>query len=174
MLNRIKQLIPLTIVSILLFTSTAKALDLPRQATPPGKLKSCQARESAIKTRMSHLIQVVTNTMNQFDRHASRVEKYYTTKAVTAGKTVANYNGLVADISGKKVAVQTALTKAQSDVQSFSCATDPKGQMGQFRQDMQVVKMALKDYRTSIKNLIVAVRGVFSGEASGSGKMEKK
>ena len=124
---------------------------------------------------MTHLTTLATNMMNQFDRHASRVEKYYTTKAVPAGKTVANYDSLVVDIGTKKGAVQTALTKAQGDVSGFSCSnSNPKTAMTQFRQDMQVVKGALKDYRVSIKNLIVAVRGVFSGEASGSGKMEKK
>lgn len=82
-------------------------------------------------------------------------------KVVPSGKTIANYDSLVADIQAKKSAVQTALSIAQNDANSFSCTgDDPKGQLTQFRKDMQAVKKALKEYRTSIKNLIVAVRSV--------------
>lgn len=140
----------------------------------PGKLRSCQARENAIKQRMISLTRLVTNMESKFDSIATRVEKYYTTKVVPSGKTVAGYDGLVADIATKKAAVQTALSTAQSDVNSFSCkSSDPKSQLQTFRVDMQNVKSALKDYRTSIKNLIVAVRsltGVMERESTKSPK----
>lgn len=95
----------------------------------------------------------------KFDAIAGRVEEYYTAKVIPSGKTVANYGSLVADIQTKKAAVQTALTTAQSHTGSFTCdGNDPKGQLTQFKDDMRAVKSALKDYRTAIKNLIVAVR----------------
>lgn len=126
-----------------------------------GKLRSCQVREAAIKRRMEHLVRLATNMENTFDRHAQGVENFYTTKVVPSGKTVTNYSALVSDIAVKKAAVQTALSKAQTDVASFSCASGtPKSQMTQFRMDMRVVKRALKEYRASIKNLIVAVHSV--------------
>lgn len=182
MLDRIKSSITsLTIItSALILVSTVSAVDSVKsmrvsQSTPAGRLTACQARESTIKNRMAHLTALATNMMNKFDRHAARVESYYTTKVVPAGKTVSNYDSLVSDINLKKTAVQVILTKAQNDVQSFNCINgDPKVQMSQFRQDMQAVKRALKDYRTSIKNLIVAVHSAFSGEASESGKMKEK
>jgi peptidoglycan hydrolase CwlO-like protein len=126
-----------------------------------SSLKSCQAREDSIKTRLSNLIRLATNMQEKFDSIASRVEEYYTTKIVPSGKTVANYDALVADMAAKKSDVQTAITKAQSNVDDFSCdGDDPRTQMNTFRTDMQAVKQELKDYRTSIKNLIVAVRSV--------------
>jgi len=125
------------------------------------KLKACQARENAIKKRSEHLGQLASNMEEKFDAIAKRVEEYYTTKVVPSGKTVANYDSLVADIQAKKGAVQTALATAQRDAGSFACdGNDPKGQLLQFREDMRAVKSALKDYRTSIKNLIVAVHSV--------------
>lgn len=177
MLNRIKTyIVPLTLAaSALIFVSTALAVDSPKQASSPGKLRACQARESAIKTRMSHLTQLATNMMNKFDKHAQRVEKYYTDKVVPAGKTVSNYNSLVADISTKKTAVQTVLNKAQTDTQGFSCATaNAKTQMTQFRQDMQQTKKTLKDFRTSIKNLIVAVHTATGGKTESTGSTSMK
>ena len=126
-----------------------------------AKLRACQTREDAIKKRADRLTQLATNIEGKFDKHAQRVEEYYTSKVVPSGKTVANYDSLVADIDAKKAAVAAALSAAQNDANNFNCTgDDPKGQLTQFRKDMQTVKKALKDYRTSIKNLIVAVRSV--------------
>lgn len=134
-----------------------------------GKLKACQARENAVKTRMSRLTQLATNMETKFDTIASRVEAYYTSKVVPSGKTVPNYDSLVLYIGTKKTAVQTTLTKAQTDADNFSCASStPKAQLTQVREDMQAVKQALKNFRTSIKNLIVAVHSV-TGEENREG-----
>lgn len=126
-----------------------------------GKLRACQAKENSIKNKLTHLADLVTNMESKFDSIATRVENYYSSKVVPSGKTVPNYDALVSDIQNKKTAVQTALTVAQSNANSFNCTgNDPKGQLAQFRKDMQAVKSALKEYRTSIKNLIVAVHSV--------------
>ncbi len=178
MLDRIKStVLPLTIAaSVLFFTSTALAVDSPKSATPPGKLKACEARQSAIKTRMNHLTQLANNMISKFDGHAQKVETFYTTKVLPSGKTVANYDSLVSDINTKKATVSAALAKAQTDVNNFSCSStnpNPKAAMTQFREDMQATKKALKDYRTSIKNLIVAVENVVSKDATESSKDKK-
>lgn len=155
----------------LLFTSSAFAANLPSPAgtarqnvqtrLQDAKLKACQAREDGIKKRSDQLTKMATNMLEKFDSIAQRVKDYYTSSVVPSGKTVSSYDDLVADISAKKVAVQTALIKAQNDVTSFNCDdNDPKGQMMTFREDMQGVKQELKDYRTSIKDLIVAVHSV--------------
>lgn len=143
---------------------------LPSQATSNlegAKLRACQARENAIKTRSTHLVQLVTSMESKFDAITKRVEDYYTSKVVPSGKTISNYNVLVSDIKTKKAAVQTVLTQAQNDASGFSCTgSDPRLKMTQFRDDMQAVKKALKDYRTSVKNLIVAVHSVQSPRPS--------
>lgn len=142
--------------------------------TQNGATRACQARENAIKNRSTHLTQLATTMETKFDSIASRVENYYTNKIVPSGKSVSNYNTLVSDIQTKKTAVQTALTTAQNNAASFSCAsTNPKNQLIQFRDDMQAVKSALKDYRTAIKNLIVAVHSVTGTENSESPKPTK-
>lgn len=130
----------------------------PSVASEPGKLRACQAKENGIKNRLTSLNNLATNMESKFTSIANRVEEYYTAKVVPAGKTVPNYDALVSDIQTKKTAVQTALTKTQTDAGTFTCTSnDPKGQLTLFRKDMQAVKSALKEYRTSIKNLTVAV-----------------
>ncbi len=172
---RFKYLSLSILISFFVFTSSVLAVGKPsdvgaqsatRQAQAQtrlieAKLRVCQAREGAIKKRASYITRLAINMEGKFDKHAQRVEDYYTLKVVPSGKTVANYDSLVADIDAKKATVAAALSTAQNDANNFSCTgDDPKGQLTQFRKDMQAVKKALKDYRTSIKNLIVAVRSV--------------
>lgn len=135
-----------------------KPSSLPEQAQghlTEGKLQSCLAREKGIKNRAQHLNQLATNMQEQFDVIAGRVEEYYT----KSGKTITEYDTLLADITSKKAAVTAALAVTKADADNFTCeGLDPKGQVTKYREDMQSVIQALKDYRTSIKNLIVAVR----------------
>ncbi len=163
-------------VSLIIFATTAFAIGKPQNFGAQGQsfghpnipvtqgtggLHACQARENAIKNSLTHLTTLATNMETSFDIIATRVEDYYTNKVVPSGKTVANYNALVSDIQTQKTNVQAALTTAQTDANSFSCTSGtPKTQLTQFREDMQAVKQALKSYRTSIKNLIVAVHSV--------------
>lgn len=161
-------------LTLVIFTPPVSAVERPNATTTPqarmqkvqarlteAKLKSCQARENSINKRSSQLVKMATNMLEKFDAIAGRVKTYYTEKVVSSGKTVTNYDSLVTDIQTKKTAVQTALSTTQTNVATFTCkGEDPKGQLTQFRTDMQTVKTALKDYRTSVKNLIVAVRSV--------------
>ncbi|MDO8551735.1 MAG: hypothetical protein Q7S03_03610 [bacterium] len=129
--------------------------------TPTGeaKLRACKTKEDATKRMMLSLQALVNKMFNNFSAIALRVETFYTTKVVAAGKTVPNYAALVADIDTQKAAVQTAVTKAQTDVDGFSCESgNPKTILKQYHGDMQAVKRALQNYRKAIKNLIVAVR----------------
>lgn len=137
-------------------------LNAPRTATtsPTINPRSCQNREKAIKQQLDHLVQLATNMQIKFDRISQRTQDYYSSKVVPNGKSVPNYNQLVSDIQTKKTAVQTAVNTVKSDVADFNCTSNPKNLLRKFHTDMQAVKQALKDYRTSIKNLIVAVRSV--------------
>lgn len=161
-------------LTLVIFTPPVSAVERPNATITPqarmqkvqarlteAKLKTCQARENSINKRSSQLVKMATNMLEKFDAIAGRVKTYYTEKVVSNGKTVTNYDSLVTDIQTKKTAVQTALSITQTNVATFTCkGEDPKGQLTQFRTDMQTVKTALKDYRTSVKNLIVAVRSV--------------
>ena len=162
----------------------APEMGRPNDTKPPGlnqikkvdfndrldgaKLKTCQVKEKVINNRTKSLTNLALNMEDKFTSISARVQKYYTEKVVPSGKTVPNYASLVADINAKKAAVDTAINTAKTDSSNFSCNSDnPKGKLSTFRKDMQNVKSSLKDYRTSIKNLIVAVRSIV-------GETEKK
>lgn len=155
-------------LSVLMAVSPVFAVT-PRASLPPkavaamsaARTKACEARASAVQTRLASLISLANNMLNIFDTHAQSVENYYTNTLVPSGKTVSNYSTLTADIDAKKKAVVDAWTKAKTDADNFSCTTgDARVLLNQFRVDMQATKQALQAYRVSIKNLIVAVRRV--------------
>lgn len=125
------------------------------------RLKFCEVHHDEIANRSQSLGKLVSEMLGKFDGIATRVEDYYSSKVVSNGKVVANYDALVADIAAKRALVIKDLTSAENDVAGFSCTGDnPKGQITQYRTDMQLVKKDLQAYRTSIKNLIVAIRSV--------------
>lgn len=132
-----------------------------------AKLIVCQKLEASIQKRSTQMATRSANMEKVFDSIAVRVETYYTDKVLLRGQTVTNYSSLVANIATKKAVVDVAVSTAQTDSASFSCSeADPKGLLGVFRGDMQTVIKDLKNYRTSIKNLIVAVRSVTGTENS--------
>lgn len=161
------------VLSFVLFAAPAVAKGQPSPLPTPrasglaqGRVRACQAIESGVKNRMQSLVNLATNIENVFNSIATRVETYYTGKVVPSGKTVSSYDTLVANISTKKGVVDTDLASAQSLVNSFSCTSgDPRTLLTSFRLDMQKVKTDLQAFRTSIKNLIIAVRTVAPEES---------
>ncbi len=129
------------------------------------RLNACKEIEKNLTTRSTHLSDLVTNMEHLFTGIAQRVENYYITKLVPAGKVLPNYDALVADITTKENAIAPLVDAANKDFTGFTCGSDnPKAQITQFITDMQAVTAALHDYRTSIKNLIVAIRTLGGGD----------
>lgn len=136
-----------------------RPFELIKDRLEAKRLEYCEKHKDEIVNRSESLGRLVAGMLGKFDAILARVQEFYTTKLVPAGKTVSNYDALVLDINVKKAQVQTDLANAQADVDGFVCTGDnPKGQMTQYRLDMQLVKKGLQAYRTSIKNLIVAVK----------------
>jgi hypothetical protein len=131
----------------------------PRK-TPEGRERSCEVIMRNTKTRSESLVKMARNMLTKFDSILSSVKNYYTGIVVPSGKTVPNYQQLIADTDAKKAAVEEALSKATSDLGSLSCENDnPKEAVMTFNNNMRAVKTALANYRTSIKNVIRAVHG---------------
>ena len=84
-----------------------------------------------------------------------------------------NYDALVSDIQTNKNAIAPLLEAVQTDAANFKCdGDDPKGQLDQFKEDMHAVIAGLKAYKTSVRNLIVAVASI-RGETSGNASAQR-
>jgi len=128
------------------------------------KLKMCQAHEKDITKIMGNLADRGQKQLTLFSTIAERTEKFYTEK----GKTLSNYDTLVADVNAKKTAAQTAIDTVKSTTVEFKCdGTDPKGVASSFKTALKAEIAALKAYKTSVKNLIVGVKSVQSTTTSG-------
>ena len=174
--NKLPILVSLFLAFLFLFTSVGLAVDSPirmetvraQNATSSAgngtrldqvKLKVCQKKQAAIKQRSQNLVRRANLIMNRFDRIATRVKEYYTDKLVPKGVTIENYDQMAANIDANKATVKAALTKAEATAKDFSCGMDdPKAQIQAFRQDMLAVIGALRDYKKSVIDLLVAVR----------------
>lgn len=118
-----------------------------------AQLKACQNRQSAINTIISHIDTRAQNQLTLFTTIATRVESFYTSK----GKTVSNYDQLLSAISAAKNQAETDLSAMQSN-SNFSCSSnDPKGMVSLFQNSLKTEITDLQNYRTAVKNLIVAV-----------------
>jgi len=131
------------------------------------KQKVCKLRESHINNIMGRIAERGQKQLDLFTTIATRVEDFYTEK----GKVLSNYDQLVADVNSKKTDAQTAVGLVQSQSVEFKCdGTDPKGSALVFKDALKAEISALKNYRTSVKNLIVGVKSVQStdtGDTSG-------
>lgn len=130
------------------------------------KLEACRAREEAIKNRKKSLLRLATEALKRMDGWVENLKKFYEEKMVPNGKTVSNYNDLLAEIERTRAEAVASLDKASKIVDEFSCDGDnPKEVYKEFRLAMQETKTKLFEYRKAIKNLLVAMRKV-AGEVA--------
>ncbi len=129
------------------------------------KQKVCEKRVGVIKSIMAKAAAQGAKHLDVFTKIATRVEEFYTNKKLT----VASYDALVAEVNAKKAAAQTAIDAVKNDT-GFDCTdANPIGQIDAFVSKVRAMHKALKDYRTSIKDLIVAVKQAAEA-AEGSGQ----
>lgn len=133
------------------------------------KLRVCETKKSAIVRRSTRLAERAGRQLTNFSTKSTRVETFYNDRLVPRGVVVDNYDDLVADIEAKAQAVAEAIESAKTTAANFDCAgDDPKGQLTNYRTDMQNAIKALKEYRLSIKNLIVAIKHAAAKTATSS------
>lgn len=138
-------------------TNAATRAEAIKTRLADARLKACQNREKVITNIMSRIGERGQNHLNLFSTIADRTEKFYVSK----GKTLTNYDVLVADVDAKKAAAQTEVDTVKSTVVEFKCdGTDPKGVASSFKEELKAEIKALQAYRTSVKNLIVGVKSV--------------
>jgi hypothetical protein len=119
------------------------------------KLKICQKREQNINNIMSRIADRGQKQLNLFTSIAEKTQKFYEDKNLN----VANYQELLDDISAKKTTAQEALQNMNQNKAQFKCdGTDPKGAVNGFQESLKKEIEVLKDYKTAVRNFIVAVK----------------
>lgn len=129
-----------------------------QQRLEENKLRVCEQRQEKIEAIMARSVTRAEKQLALFTRIADRVKAFYVDK----GRTVANYDELVAAVDAAKAKAEANLETLKT-VDSFDCnAEDPKGSAEAFKLALKSINQDLKDYRTSVKNLIVGVKSAQS------------
>lgn len=124
-----------------------------------ARLKTCEARRSAITTIMKNAAERGTNHITLFSTIATRVEGFYKAQ----GKALSNYDQLVSDVNAKQAAAQAAVQTVKTADTQFDCnGTNPKATIDVFKAEIKAQVTAMEQYRTAVKNLIVGVKSVQS------------
>jgi hypothetical protein len=127
-----------------------------------NKLRVCQNRSKSIKNILNHSAIHGARHLSVFTKIYERVKAFYEAK----GKTLSNYDALVADVDAKKLAAENAVNAVKTASTEFNCeGENPKADAAAFKEKVKVMRTELHEYRTSIKNLIVGVKSVQSAEA---------
>lgn len=127
-----------------------------------AKLKVCENREAKIEKTMTNLQKRGENQIAVFDKIYERLKKFYTDK----GYNVTNYSSLMADVEAKRSAAQTSIKEIAGMDKDMKCSSDdPKAPAEAFKAKMKELIDQLKQYRTSIKNMIVAIKSAQSTAA---------
>lgn len=122
-----------------------------------AKLKACQNREKVIQNIMARMADRGTKQLDVISNISERVQTFY----VDQGNTLANYDALVAEVIAKEEAAQTAVDTVKNSSDDFVCdGDDPRAVADGFKVDAQVMREALKEYKTAVKDLVAGVKSV--------------
>lgn len=135
-----------------------------------AKLKACQNREARINTILTKQSERATKHLVLFTTIAKRVQAFYSERELT----LTNYDELVANVEARKAAAETAVSNMQSPEIAFSCESDdPKAFIQVFVSERKLAIDALREYRTTVKDLIVGVKSVVGSTTSAANKVEE-
>ncbi|MEO5691252.1 MAG: hypothetical protein ABIQ64_03640 [Candidatus Saccharimonadales bacterium] len=130
-----------------------------------NKKKVCEKRFGTIKKIMQNAHKRGARQLDVFTTIADRTKAFYEAKQYS----VANYDELVATVEDKKQAAIVAVAMSNETIDQFTCdGDDPISIKDLFKAQIQDQNTALKAYKTTIKDLIVAVKSSKSQNATGS------
>jgi hypothetical protein len=118
------------------------------------RLDACKKREARINTIIDKTATQSEKHLAVFEKIEERVKTFYTDKQLTAQ----NYDTLTAAVDEKHTAAVAAIDELKAN--DFSCdTTDASNPAGLMKELAQSKNDALKEYRTALKDLIVAIKG---------------
>lgn len=153
-------------------SEAAKMLQMKRQEikqdkTAAVKQKACEAHKNEIDNRAKNYSAAAQRHLDVFNGIFTKLQNFYTKK----GLNVSNYDTLVADATAKQTAATNAVQALKDADVTIDCtSTDPASTVATLKVAVQNARQALKDYRTSLKNLVVAFKGASTGTSKDSTK----
>ena len=125
-----------------------------------NKQRVCEHHKAVIERILAHANNRGEHHLLVFATIASRVEDFYKDKDLD----VANYQELVDEVNSKHDDAEAAIQAVDDDINLDCEGANPVGRVNTFIHRVKEMHMALKDYRTAIKDLIVGIRPAAEAE----------
>lgn len=131
------------------------------------RLETCQKRQAQINSIIQKSNDHSQKHLAVFEKIEARVKAFYEDKKLN----VANFDTLVANVDIKHAAAVAEVNVASTT--SFSCDNTDATNPGSVVKDLMNSKNdAIKEYRTALKDLIVAIKGASSSTSDNSTETE--
>jgi hypothetical protein len=135
-----------------------------------AKQRVCQNHKTTIANSMTRVSERAQKRVGVIEQITERAKAFYAQK----GKTLSNYDALVAEVATKKADAQAAVESLKAAAPTFDCSGDnPKGVVASFKERVQAVNKAFHAYRQAVKDLIVGIKSV-QGTTSSSVNGDRK
>lgn len=134
--------------------------DKAHRANLKGKLSAtnlqiCKDHKDTIEQRTVRISQRATKHLELFNNVAARTQKFY----LSSGNTFENYTSLTENVTNKSAAATQSVEALIAQNVTIDCeGVEPKAAIATYKERLQTATEALRDYRTSIKDLIAAIK----------------
>lgn len=125
--------------------------------------KACEQRQKSIDKRTTNFAAAAERHLGVFDKIFTRVQAFHDAKNLD----VADYDTLVAAVTAKQAAAQTAVDELKAlDVDLDCTQSDPASTVAEIKTAVAGARKALKEYRTSIKDLVTTLKGASTAQST--------
>jgi hypothetical protein len=133
--------------------------------TAERRQQICENRKTGINKKITAFSKAADTKLTQFNNVYTRVKEFKTDKQLE----VSNYAELVAAADAQQTTATEAVAALKELSADFDCTkTDPAQTLAAIKASTTDAKTALKDYRTSIKNIVVALAQVNKSSTTGT------
>jgi len=134
-----------------------------KQKSTADRQKACQAHQTEINKRVSNYAKSAQKHLDTFNAIFTKVQAFHDSK----GLTVANYDTLVAAAKTKQTAAQTAVDALAALNVKIDCSqSDPASSVASVKVAVKNARTTLQDYRKSIKDIVVALKGASTAQSN--------
>jgi len=140
--------------------------DEHKDSSETERQHACKNLQSNIDNHITDFSDSAQRHLNVFTDIFTKVQAFYTSK----GLSVSNYDALVAAATAKQTAAQAAVDALKSLAVSIDCSQpDPAQSLQTVKDAVKTARTALQDYRSSIKDLIVAISNALDTQDTTTG-----
>ncbi len=118
------------------------------------RLKACQAREVNLDTKITNYSTQAKKHLDAYNATLTKLQAYQTDKKLT----VPSYAALITEANAQKTSAKVAVDALAAVSVKIDCSSaDPAASVATVKTAVKNARIALQSYRTSVKNVLVAL-----------------